>query len=212
MRSHRRRGSTGERTELERREQHDQHERRREEREQPKRSGCHHAHACDIQQRAHDHHCQTDHHPTMSHGEPRHQSRQVRDKQRGINRHVEDARHQRQPRLLKSPQVPHRATNPCVVATLGGNCRRELADHERRRQTPDHRRQQQNEDSAQIAGTMHDVLSAIGATRNHEKRCGDQGPQSQLSGFSTGCGRREYFGTSGVSGGRQFLWLPPWLF
>ena len=45
----------------------------------------------------------------------------VRDSERGINRHVEDAGGKRQPRLLKSPEATECAADPDVEAAIFGS-------------------------------------------------------------------------------------------
>src|ERR1017187_4624931 len=62
--------------------------------------------------------------------EPREHAGQVKDKQCGIDRHIENGRHQREPGFLKSPEISHGAAHPGVVAAFVRQRARKLADHE----------------------------------------------------------------------------------
>src|SRR6266550_2350166 len=74
--------------------------------------------------------------PAMSLGKPREQTIQIEDEQRGVDGHVEDRGHQREPGLLESPEVAHGAAHPGVITALEGQSARQLADHEGCRQAP----------------------------------------------------------------------------
>ena len=71
---------------------------------------------------------------TPNHGK---QPRQVQHKQRGIDSHVEDAGHQRQPGFLEAPEIAHGAAHPGVKATLLRQGAGELTDHVGGGQTPE---------------------------------------------------------------------------
>ena len=86
---------------------------------------------------------------------------------------------QRQPGLLKSPEVAHGAAYPGVIAAFEGQRARKLANHEGRGQAPENRSQQQDENGFAIAGAVHDVFRAIGAARHHKEGGGDQGPERE---------------------------------
>ena len=60
------------------------------------------------------------------------QAIQVLDKERRINRHVEDAGHQREPRLLESPAGPQSTAHPDVESALFRQRAGQLANHEGR--------------------------------------------------------------------------------
>ncbi len=53
----------------------------------------------------------------------------VIDEEIRIERHLEDAAREREPRLLISPEAAHAAAHPDVKAALLGNRGGELADH-----------------------------------------------------------------------------------
>src|SRR6185437_14807084 len=149
----------------------------------------------------------------MSDGEPRQQPRKIRYEEGRINRHVEDRGGQREPRLLKSPEVAHGLSHPRVVAAFARKRSREFTDHECRGQTPEQRREQQDDDRPAVAGAVNDVFSAVGPARNHKEGGGNQRPERQVSGFLLRCGTA--FGgicwrglLYGFSRG-QFLWSPP---
>ena len=139
-------------------------------------------------------------------------AREVGDKQRGINRHIENGRYQRQPSFLKSPEISHGAAHPGVVAAFKGQRARKLADHERGRQAPEQRGQKQDENRFAISGAMHDVFGAIGSARDHKEGRGDQGPKREANGFpARNCDRTKarLRKVSGCGSCCQFLWLPP---
>ena len=171
----------GQRAELEGRHHHDHHERRRQGHEQPQRSERYHFHSCNVQQGTRDHYRQRNPPSAIILLEPREHPRQVGHKQRGINRHVENGRNQREPGFLKSPEVAHGAAHPGVVAAFVRQRARQLADHEGGGQAPEQRRKQQNQDGASVAGAMHDVFGAIGSARHHKEGGGDQGPQREAN-------------------------------
>ena len=173
----RRRNRTLQRSDFRRRDQHDQHKRRGQQKEQPQRTDRHHANPRNIHQRAHRHHTHRHHPPAMPHGKPRNQARQVRHKKRRVNRHVENTRHQRQPRFLKSPEISHRAPHPRVITAFRRQRAGKFADHVRRRQAPDQRRHQQQQNSQAIARAMNDVFGAVCSAGHHEERRGHQRPE-----------------------------------
>src|SRR5580704_6947923 len=105
----------------------------------------------------------------MSHAEPRKQSRQVCDKQGGINRHIKDAGHERQPRFLKSPEIPKRTSHPRVITAFRWQRTRKLADHISGWKTPDQRRKQQEENAEAVARAMNNVFGAVSSARHHEE-------------------------------------------
>ena len=163
--------------------QHDRHERRRQGEEQPQRSRRNDLHAGNVEQRAGNHDGQCDPPSAIAFLEPREHAGQVGDEQRGINRHVENGRDQREPGFLKSPEVAHGAAHPGVVAALVGQRAREFADHEGGRQAPEQRGEQQNQDGASVTGAVHDVFGAIGSARHHKEGGGDQGPKREADEF-----------------------------
>ena len=142
---------------------------------------------------------------------PREHAGQVGDEKRGIDGHVEDGGNEREPGLLKSPEVAHGAAHPGVVAALVGQRARKLADHEGRRQAPEQRGEQQNQDGASVTGAVHDVFGAVGSARHHKEGGGDQGPKREANEFlpvgddGEGLGSLELLPASCC----QFLWLPP---
>ena len=215
IRGRRFRNRVRQRVKFKRREQNDRRKRRRQSEKKPQRSSRNHLHARNIKQRADNHHAQRHEYAAMIFLKPGKHAREIRDEQRGINRHIENGRNQRQPCLLKSPEISHRAAHPGVVAAFKRQRARKLADHERSRQAPQERREQQDEDAFPIPGAMHDVLGAIGAARYHKEGSGDQRPQREANRFFAGtnsrCGRTKAgllnVGWSGCS--CQFLWLPP---
>ena len=125
------------------------------------------------------HHSQRDPPSAIVFLEPREHARQVGHEQRGINRHIENRRDQREPGFLKSPEIAHGAAHPSVIAALVGQRARKLADHERRRQAPEQRGEQQNQNRASVPGAVHDVFRAIGSARHHKEGGGDQWPQRE---------------------------------
>src|ERR1700730_3064000 len=146
--------------------------------------------------------------------EPREHAREVGDKQRGINRHIENGRYQRQPCFLKSPEISHGATHPGIVTAFKGQRARELSDHERGWQAPKKRGQKQDENPFAIAGAVHDVFGAIGSTRDHKEGRGDQGPQREANRLfrllEWGSGSESRLRkVRGCGSCCQFLWLPP---
>ena len=163
--------------------QYDRHKRRRQSEEQPQRRERNHFHAGNIQHRAGNHHRQRNPPSAISLLEPGEHAGQIGYEQRRINRHVENGRHQREPRFLKSPEISHRPPHPGVVAAFVGQGARKLADHERRGQAPEQRREQQNQNRASVAGAMHDVFRAIGSARHHKEGGGDQRPQREANEF-----------------------------
>ena len=74
-----------------------------------------------------------------------------RDKQRGIQRHVKNARYQRQPCLLETPEIADTSPDPSVVTTFPGKRARKFANHQRCRQAPHNRREKQHQDGAAVA-------------------------------------------------------------
>ena len=123
------------------------------------------------------------HHPRFAHLKPREHASQVGDEQRGIDRHVENGRNQREPGFLKSPEIAHGAAHPSVITAFVGQRARKFADHESRRQAPEQRREEQNQDGASVPGAMHDVFGAIGSARHHKEGGGDQGPKREANEF-----------------------------
>src|SRR5205814_8348596 len=93
--------------------------------------------------------------------EPWKKPREIRHKKRRVDRHVEDGRSQREPCLLKSPEVTHRATHPGVIAALARQRTRKLANHERGGKAPKQGREYQEQNRSAVAGAVHDVLNAI---------------------------------------------------
>ena len=152
-----------ERVHLERRQNNDRCERRRQGKKQPQRSERYDLHSGDVKQCASDHNEQRNPPSAIAFLKPRKHPGQVGHEQRGINRHIENGRNQREPGLLKSPEVAHGAAHPGIVAAFVGQRARQLADHEGRRQAPEQRREQQNQDRAPVAGAMHDFFRAIGS-------------------------------------------------
>src|SRR2546427_5617900 len=145
----------------------------------------------------------------MSLGKPREQTIQIKDEQSGVDRHIEDRGHQREPCFLKSPEVAHGAANPGVITALERQSARQLADHEGCRQAPENGSEQKDEDRAAVSGAVNDVFCAIGSARDHKECCGHQRPQSEANRFFViGNGGYEDFLTRGASCG-QFRWLPP---
>ncbi len=118
--------------------------------------------------------------PAMADGEPRHQAREVGDKERGINRHVKNAGDQRKPGFLKSPEISHRAADPRVVAAFGRQRAGKFADHERGRQAPQNRSEQQQQNAAPISRAMNNVFGAVGAAGHHEKCGSHQRPECEF--------------------------------
>src|SRR5271165_627834 len=110
----------------------------------------------------------------MTRREPREKAVEIGDKERGINCHVENARHKRQPRLLKSPEIAECAADPGVIAALVGKGTCEFANHEGSREAPENRGENQDKDAAAVARAMDDVLGSIRASRHHKKRRGDE--------------------------------------
>ncbi len=98
--------------------QHDQSERRRQQKEQPQRRDSHRANPSKIQRRARRDHKKSGVDSMMPNAKPRRHLLQVKDKQRRVDRHVKDARGQREPRFLKSPEVPQTAAHPRVISAF----------------------------------------------------------------------------------------------
>ena len=196
---------------------YDSDERRSQREEQPQRRERNHFHPGDVQHRARNHHRQRYPPSAISLLEPREHARQVGHEQRGINRHIENGRDQREPGFLKSPEISHRAAHPGVVAAFVGQRAREFADHEGRRQAPQQRGEQQNQNRASVTGAVHNVFRAIGSAGHHKEGGGDQRPQRETDEFFPvgslirNCGERLgvlYLMTRGASC-CQFLCLPP---
>src|SRR5438270_9411726 len=142
--------------------------------------------------------------------EPRKQPRQISHEQSRVDRHVENRGSQREPGLLKSPEIAHGTAHPCVVAAFEGQRAREFADHEGGRETPEQRGENQEENRAAVSGAVNDVFNSVGAARDHKEGGGDQRPERQASGFLFLWGkqsRREWMmcGASCC----QLRWLPP---
>ena len=116
---------------------------------------------------------------------------QIGHKQGRIDRHIENGRHQREPGFLKSPEIPHGAAYPGVVAAFEGQRAGKLADHECRRQAPEERGQKQDEDRFAVPGAVHDVFGPVRPARNHEERGSDQGPKGETDGFFPGSDTEE---------------------
>jgi len=62
---------------------------------------------------------------------PRSHLFQIKNEERGIDRHVENASGEREPGFLKTPEVTEAAPNPGVVATFLRQRAGKLANHER---------------------------------------------------------------------------------
>src|ERR1700693_3624328 len=201
------------RTRLEGSQYHDRYERRRQGNEQPERGQRDHLYSGNVQQRARDHHRQSNPPSAISFLEPGKHSGQVGNEQGGIDRHVENGRHQREPGFLKSPEVAHGAAHPGVVAAFVGQRAGEFADHKSRRQAPEQRGEKKNQDGAPVAGAVHDVFGAIGSARHHKEGGGDQGPKREANeSFPVGYwGERLGISELWTRGASccQFLWLPP---
>src|SRR5271165_5563456 len=152
--------------------------------------------------------------------EPGEHARKIRDKQRRINRHIENGRDQRQPSLLKSPEVPHGSSHPCVVAAFKGQSARKFPDHERGGKAPEKRGEKQDEDRLAIPSAMHDVFRAIGSARDHKEGGGDERPKRKTDGLLRLVVVKKALGSDGRNRGRrrkvrtcgsccQFRCLPP---
>jgi hypothetical protein len=113
-------------------------------------------------------------------GEPGRHLLEIEDEERGIDRHIENAGGEREPRFLKSPEISKAAADPRVVAAFAGQRAGQFADHEGGRQAPENREKKQNQDAMSVAGAGDDLLSAIGAARDHEKGRSYQRPEREL--------------------------------
>ncbi len=90
------------------------------------------------------------------------------DEQRGIDGHIKDAGHQREPSFLKAPERPHGAAHPDVKTAFSRQCGGEFAHHQPRRQTPDQRSNKKNDDGELVARVLDQFFHAIRAAGNHE--------------------------------------------
>jgi len=113
-------------------------------------------------------------------GEPGRHLLEVKDEERGINRHVEDAGGEREPSFLKSPEIPKAAADPSVVAAFTGQRARQFADHECGRQTPENREKKQNQNAVAVTRARDDLLGAVSAARDHEESRSDERPERKL--------------------------------
>ncbi len=107
--------------------------------------------------------------------------REIGDGERRIDRHVEDAGGQREPRLLKAPEATERVRDPDVKAAFFRQCARELADHQRRGQTPKDGDDQEQQESAFVSSLADKIFQTIGTARDHEIGDGDERDETESS-------------------------------
>jgi len=106
---------------------------------------------------------------------------QVADEQRGIERHVEDAAHQRQPGFLKSPEAAHAALHPDIIAAVFGQCAGQFAHHQRGGKAPQRGREQQDENGAAVARHGNRIFQPERPAGNDEIGRRDQRQQRKLA-------------------------------
>src|SRR5208282_6639195 len=116
-----------------------------------------------IHPRTDDDYRQTHVHAAVPLGEPGEEAREIENEERGVNRHVEDTGDEREPSLLKSPEIAESAAHPGVVAAFDGERARKLANRVGGGQAPDERRDEEEQNSHAIAGSVDDVFGAVGA-------------------------------------------------
>ena len=208
------RDSIHQRVHPKRRQNNDCSDWRRQRKKQPQRSERYNFHSCNVQQGARDHDEQRHPPSAIAFLKPGKHAGQVGHEQRGINRHVENGRHQREPGFLKSPEVAHGAAHPGVVAAFVGQRAGEFADHKSRRQAPEQRGEKKNQDGAPVAGAVQNVFGAIGSARHHEERGRDQWPKRQAGEFLGpigygGEGLRIFELLTRCASCCQFLCVPP---
>src|SRR5437763_17033711 len=97
----------------------------------------------------------------MSLGKPREQTIQIKDEQSGVDRHVEDRGHQREPCFLKSPEVAPGAAHPGVIPALERQSAGQFANHKSSRQAPENGSEPKDEYRADVSGAVHDVFCAL---------------------------------------------------
>src|SRR5579871_3093490 len=117
----------------------------------------------------------------MAGGEPGGKPLQVENEGRGIDRHVEDRRRQREPGLLKSPERPHRTPHPPVEAAFGRHCRSQLAQHQSGGKAPQKGEKKQQQQSAAISAIANDVFNIVRTARHHKVGGGEQRKEAQLA-------------------------------
>lgn len=133
--------------------------------------------AAQIPRNANHYHRQRPRHSAMAGRQGWIELTKVRDSERGINRHVEDAGGKRQPRLLKSPEATECAADPDVEAAIFRERAGQFTHHQRGRQTPDKGDDAQQPQGAPIAGLSDNIFQSIRTARHHEVCSRNQGKQ-----------------------------------
>ena len=128
----------------------------------------------------HDHR-RGDRHASVSGGRSRPESSQVEHEHGGIDGHIKDAGHQREPCFLKAPEGPQGAAHPDVKTALGGHRGGQFAHHQPRGQAPDQGRDKENDDGELVAGILDQFLHPIGTAGDHEVSGRCQRQNSQLA-------------------------------
>ena len=106
----------------------------------------------------------------------------VEHEHRRVQRHVEDARRQREPSLLESPEGSHRARDPHVEAAVLWDGRGEFADHEGGRDSPEDGYDQQHDHAAQVARVADELFQSERSAGNDEECRSNQRKRGQLAG------------------------------
>src|SRR5579884_281025 len=149
--------------------------------EHAERTFAHRTASSEIPYQAHDDHQSTDRDTVPALVGSRQNPPKVCDEEGGIDCQIENARCQRQPSLLETPEGSHRPSHPNVVATLGRDGAGELGDHESGGETPNQRGDQDQQDRSGVSGRADRLLEPIRTARGHEVGGGDQGPESNAS-------------------------------
>ena len=117
-------------------------ERRKQRYVEQHRSIAHRARAENIPRRAHRDHREANRKAAMTGDQPGRKPPDVVDEKIRVQRHLENAAREREPRFLIAPEASHAAAHPDVEAALFGNGGGEFADHHGGRDAPEQRRDQ----------------------------------------------------------------------
>jgi len=101
----------------------------------------------------------------------------------GVESHVEDAGGEGKPGDLEAPKAAKGAVGPDVEASLVGDGRGELADHQGCGDAPKKGDEGEEKQRAAEAGHADDVLEAVGAAGDHEVDGRDERKETEAGGF-----------------------------